>query len=157
MEIKKGTSFRVPVRLFNTADGTAKIGVTYDQVTVYLQKQAGSSAEKTLTVNDWFEIDATHFPGVYDLLLSTSDTNTSGYLKYAVAVTGADTYIGLEEIVSALEIDSLKILKGRYKVDKTAKTFIIYDEDNTTPLYSFDLKDSFGAPTGESVYERTPT
>jgi hypothetical protein len=156
MEIKKGTSFRVPVRLFNTADGTPKTGVTYSQVTVYLQKQGGSSTSKSMASGDWFEIDSTNFPGVYDLLLSTSDTNTEGYVKYSVAASGADSYIGLEEIVAALEIDSLKILKGRHKVDKTAKTFTIYDENGTTPLYVFDLKDSLGTPTGESVYERVP-
>jgi hypothetical protein len=156
MEIKKGTSFRVPVRLFNVSDGTPKTGVTYSQVTTYIQKQGGSSTAKSMSAGDWFEIDATRFPGVYDLLLSTSDTNTEGYIKYSVAVSGADTYIGLEEVVAAIEIDSLKILKGRHKIDKTAKTFTIYDENGTTPLYVFNLKDSFGAATGESVYERVP-
>jgi len=48
----------------------------------------------------------------------------------------------------------LKVEKGRWKI--VNNQMIIYDEDGTTPLYTFNLKDSDGQPTEENVMERAP-
>jgi hypothetical protein len=105
MQVKQNTSFRVPVRLRSAIDGTPLTFKTYGQVTVYLQKQAGSSTVKTLGATDWYEVDYTNFPGVYDLVLSTTDTNTVGFLKYSVTTTNGQVYVGVVEIVAGLASD----------------------------------------------------
>ena len=96
MEIKQSTSFKVPIRMKLTADGTDKTGLTYSDVTVYVQKQAGVSTLKTLTsALEWVEIDSTNMPGAYDLLLATSDTDTGGFIKYTVSAALCVSYYGL--------------------------------------------------------------
>lgn len=112
MQIKQSTSFRVPVRLVstNTTAVSGATGVVYTQPTVYIQKQAGSSALKALSNSDWFELDATNMPGIYDMLMSTSNTDTVGFLKYTVALSGSETYIGILEIVANVVSDVYTIV-----------------------------------------------
>lgn len=47
-----------------------------------------------------------------------------------------------------------KIETGRWRI--TNNQFIIYDEDGTTPLLTFNLKDQLGNLTMENPFERTP-
>ncbi len=47
-----------------------------------------------------------------------------------------------------------KIGSNRWKI--FANQLIIYDDDDVTPLYTFDLKDSAGNPAMANVYERVP-
>lgn len=112
MEVKQSTAFKVPVRLRYQVDGSGATGLAYTAVTVYIQKQGGSSTAKTLTGTDWVEIDPTNFPGVYDLNLSSTDTNTLGYLKFSVVAPtiAANTFFGLVEIVANLESDTFSRL-----------------------------------------------
>lgn len=49
-----------------------------------------------------------------------------------------------------------KIEEGRWKIDTSLNQLIIYDDDDTTPLLTFDLKDANGSATSTSPYERTP-
>ena len=110
MEVKKSTNFRVPVKLSLSSDGSEKTGVAFGSVTCHIQKQAGSSASKTVDGSNWFELDSTNFPGVYDLLLSSSDTDTVGFLKYSIAVATCKVYTGLIEIVANVESDTYTIV-----------------------------------------------
>ena len=48
----------------------------------------------------------------------------------------------------------VKHAQNRWKIDNNQLT--IYDNDGTTPLYVFDLKDSSGNPTETNPYERVP-
>jgi len=48
-----------------------------------------------------------------------------------------------------------KLENNRLKIDATANTLTIYDDDGT-PLRVFNLKDSVGAPANENIYERVP-
>lgn len=155
MEIKVSTQIKVPVALVDS-NGDPITGLTYSDVTVYLQKQAGSSASKSLVEADWTEIDATNFPGVYDLLLSTSNTDTVGLLKYSVKSASSDYFFGTVEIVANVESDTYLLTAGRWKIDTATNTFIIYGSDGVTPLRTFDLKDSAGSATSSSIYERVP-
>lgn len=50
----------------------------------------------------------------------------------------------------------LKYDENRTKIDKTAKTLTIYDNDGTTPLKVFSLRDSTGTPSVTEVVERVP-
>jgi hypothetical protein len=49
-----------------------------------------------------------------------------------------------------------KGVTNRHKVDATANTGTLYDDDGTTPLYVFDLLDSSGTATSTGVFERDP-
>ena len=92
------------------------------------------------------------------------------YLDYNFSNTG--TYFGIfyeegiAETVSVFRvIDKLdlihnkvdmikKIESGRWKI--LNKQLLIYDDDNTTVLLTFDLKDKFGNPAETNVFERDP-
>lgn len=51
----------------------------------------------------------------------------------------------------------LKYEKNRTKIDTVNKQMIVYDNDGTTVLQIFNLKDSTGAPSIAEVAERVPT
>ena len=109
MEIKQSTAFRVPVRLV-TAGGASITGVLFSDLTVYLMKQAGTPTEKVLIDGDLIQLDATNMPGHYDLMLSSSNTDTVGFLRYHITGAGAVTYNGLVEIVAKLESDTYALV-----------------------------------------------
>lgn len=46
---------------------------------------------------------------------------------------------------------------NRTKVDTTAKTLIVFDDDCTTPLRTFSLRDASNIPSTDDVCERNPT
>lgn len=49
-----------------------------------------------------------------------------------------------------------KINSNRSKIDSNLKHMTIYDDDNTTPLITFTLKDGTGTPSISNVLERVP-
>ena len=49
-----------------------------------------------------------------------------------------------------------KLENNRLKIDATANTLTIYEDDGVIPLRVFNLKDSVGAPANENIYERVP-
>lgn len=161
MEIKQGSSFRVPVILTDLY-GNAVTGVTYSQVTAYLQKQAGSAAQKILTTAGQFiEIDAVNMPGVYDLLLASGDTDTVGFLKYTITYGQNPIYRGLMEIVANVEADAVSLLIdlkdeafGKWVLDAASDTLTLYRTDGTTALKTFNLTRASPAPP--AYVQRTP-
>jgi len=50
----------------------------------------------------------------------------------------------------------LKYQRNRTRVDTTAKTLTIYDDDDLTPITVFDLKDTAGSPSITTIAERVP-
>jgi hypothetical protein len=58
--------------------------------------------------------------------------------------------------IASTVVDNNAVLIGRWKIDPTTKVMTLYDLDNTTPLVSFDLKDSDGNPSTTNVHERFP-
>jgi hypothetical protein len=154
MELKQGVSFRVPVVLTDMSTGLGKTGVAYGDVVAYLQKQAGASASKVVGSGDWTEINSVHMPGIYDLLLSSGDTDTLGFLKYAITATGCDVYLGIIEVVGAQSLDLYRLQANRLRV--TGNQAILYADNGTTPLLTWNLKDDTGSPTTNKVYERVP-
>jgi hypothetical protein len=105
MEVKQNISIRVPVTLISNTTGLPITGITYSQITVYLQKQSSSAASKSMTVTDWYEISSVNMPGEYDLVLSTSDVDTLGFLKYYASSSGSQAYRGLIEVVANIASD----------------------------------------------------
>lgn len=145
MEIKQSTAFRAPVILDGTS-GVAVTGKAFSAVTCYIQKQAGTSTVKNVTANDWWEIDATNGPGAYDLLLSTGDTDTLGYLKYFITVSGAVVYRGVVEIVANLEADTMA------RLGAPAGASIAADiATRATAAALTTLTTTVGTPAGASV------
>ena len=49
-----------------------------------------------------------------------------------------------------------KVGTGRWKIDTGLNRLRFYDENGTTILYEFDLKDAAGLPNSSRVYERVP-
>lgn len=87
------------------------------------------------------------------------DHTTSGSMGMTVNEIKADT--GSVSISSAalttLVNTLLKYERNRTKIDAVNKQMIIYDDDCTTILHVFDLKDSAGNPSVAEVCERRPT
>lgn len=50
----------------------------------------------------------------------------------------------------------VKFERNRTVIDGSSKTLTIYDDDETTPLHVFNLKDSAGLPSITEVCERDP-
>jgi len=106
MELKQGVALRVPVTLITSATGAPMTGVAFGAVVCYLQKQAGAAAPKVVDGTNWFELDSVNMPGEYDLLLSSGDIDTPGFLRYSVATSTSQTYRGLMEVVANIESDT---------------------------------------------------
>ena len=84
---------------------------------------------------------------------------------YAITVDGGAVLNNLdryqfatnEEDSGVVDIAVLKkIAINRWKVDEDNKQLIFYDDDNTTPLYTFDLKDKDGNSATRNIFERVP-
>ena len=83
--------------------------------------------------------------------------------SYAIFVDGGVTLNNLDRYQDGtnankeIEADVIilkKILTNRWKIENNQMIF--YDSDNTTPLYTFDLKDINGIATNRNVFERMP-
>ena len=60
------------------------------------------------------------------------------------------TGLALTKIIHQIET-------GKWKLDTVNKQWIIYADDGTTPLYTFDLKDDTGNASVQNIFERVPT
>ena len=83
--------------------------------------------------------------------------------KYAITVDGGAVLNNLDRYQFAtnendsVEIDIAilkKIATGRWKIEDNQ--MIMYDNDNVTPLYTFNLKDINGVLTSRNIFERIP-
>lgn len=86
------------------------------------------------------------------------DYQQAGTIGSAISQTKADTtaiIIG-QLSANALVETLLKYQSNRTRIDPLAKTLTIYDDDCTTVLQVFDLKDSAGNPSVIEVCERRP-
>lgn len=83
---------------------------------------------------------------------------TSGSLAEQVAMIKADTAsILVSESAIVIMLDTLlKYQRNRTRIDTTNAQLVIYDDDGTTPLTTFDLKDFNGMPSVQEVCERIP-
>jgi len=88
-------------------------------------------------------------------------------IEYTLIDTGGVTWIGTEDLIVndfaqeatlvALGLDLAiikKIETGRWKM--VGNQMIFYDDDNVTPLFTFNLFDLVGNPSMDSVFERVP-
>lgn len=80
---------------------------------------------------------------------------TYGLLAQQIATDANQAHLVALQAVSLMEI-LLKYEKNRTKIDKTAFTLTVYDDDGVTPIRVFNLKNSLGAPSVTEVTERVP-
>lgn len=86
---------------------------------------------------------------------SHTGTGTMGLLENQIKADTTSISISMTTVTSLITT-LLKYEKNRTKIDKTAKTLTVYDDDGLTPLKIFDLKDSTGALSIIEVVERMP-
>ena len=105
-------------------------------------------------VNDSFQEEIT------DTVWNATATDyiTLGTMGWLQNQAAGDTQQILINVAAATSLINtlLKYDQNRTKIDKDAKTLTIYDNDGTTPLKVFDLKNSFGNPSVTEVCERVP-
>lgn len=85
-------------------------------------------------------------PEDYNIDNLTTDTSTLATAAAVATLQGDVTNL-------------LKIETGRWKVHTTgpdANRLVIYDSDDVTPLYKWDLKDSTGTATYVNPFEKVP-
>ncbi|MHC4748745.1 MAG: hypothetical protein ACYTFW_02620 [Planctomycetota bacterium] len=86
---------------------------------------------------------------VVAILINT--TSTGAKSTPLVFYTAAQT---LDEMATQLLIVR-KVSTGRWRI--TGNQMIFYDDDEVTPIYTFNLKDSAGQPSSTDIFERDPT
>ena len=83
-----------------------------------------------------------------------------GELKVGYYVDNVDAPIStVDTVVDNIQttVTYIKKLDGnRWKVDASANTLTIYDDNGSTPLLVFDLKNSSGNATSTDIFERDP-
>jgi|SRR3972149_1496652 len=95
--------------------------------------------------------------GLYYLDYNFNETGTFFGIFHENGITEA---FNIFRVMDKLELiydkinNILKIETGRWKIMNNQ--LIIYDENNTTVLYVFNLKDKFGNPADKDVFERIP-
>lgn len=77
---------------------------------------------------------------------TTTDAKSVPLVYYTVAQT-------LDEMQADITIIK-KILRNRWRI--TSNQLIIYDDDEVTPIRTFNLKDSAGDPSSTDIFERDP-
>lgn len=118
--------------------------VAFGSVTCYLTKNGGTPAAKTITALNWTQLDATNMPGWYAIGLSTTDTNTVGFLGFCVRVSGAKNVDDIAEI-SAFTTDDLASTLARsigMLHENSYMDNIVTDSSNNLIAYRLRLYDS---------------
>ena len=143
---------------------------TYDQMSVKIRKFGETSwTALTLTAPDWVEVGL----GLYLLRLSDTNLDTIGDFDFIVeSYTGGDIipFFGNFQVAAAgdhqlwgeiatarANTDNLiQAAFGRDKIISGSGVRTVYESDGTTPLATFQCKDSLGANSGTEVFERVP-
>lgn len=84
------------------------------------------------------------------------NTGTTGLLLTQIKADTASILIS-ETAMTTLLNTMLKYQRNRTKIDVANAQLIIYDDDCTTPLTTFNLRDFNGMPSVQEVCERIPT
>ncbi len=169
MLIRQSTEITVPVRLID-ATGTGVTGAVPADISngvvgsITAVKSDGSTDSIALTDGvNWNEIDATKAPGLYHAVIPATATDVLGTFQVAV-VPAAGTFLAtiITAQVDAMptEIDLLRKM-GSNKTEiftsgPNQYHLVVYEDDDTTELYRFELRDASGALTFTNPFSRTP-
>lgn len=130
IEYKQGSAANVPVRI-QTSAGVAIPGTLYTAVTATVLKSDGTTAVVVMSAGNWTEVTTGAFAGTgtYTLGLSSSQLGTVGVLMYAVAVSGALTYVGVVKVVANEEADTYARLGSPTGASIAADISSVWDAD----------------------------
>jgi hypothetical protein len=100
----------------------------------------------------WAALDPSLVAGNAHIVVDWLDT-AGGVLQSQIIPIIIENAVKVDTI--ATDVSTIKKIEtGRWKI--TSNQFIVYDTNGTTPLYTFDLKDSTGAATEDNPKERIP-
>lgn len=158
--LKLATPTWVSVRLLVTGSYEGAVGVTVPTIAVL--KTGAAIATFSGTSANWRELDPTHLPGVYEVLLDATATNTLGSLQLSVRGTGTDHFVGLytvcahtlDETYRLLDVVRIHVRNGNY-VDTMTNQFVVVD-DNDVVYEKYDLFDENGQPSSQAIFQRHP-
>jgi len=136
-------------------DGQARIIATYTGTsrTVTLDEALTSAPVNGVGI----QIIADHIHPITQIAAAVWDAALGSHIasgSFGEAV-GANIKIDSATAVS-LATTLLKYQRNRTRIDTTAKTLTIYDDDDLTPITIFDLKDTGGSPSITEISERLP-
>jgi hypothetical protein len=100
-KIKQNTTSWAVVMLSTDAEGHPITGVAAGSLVVYVAKNGGARAYRSIVSNEWVEIG----DGCYWLLIRASDTDTLGELLLTVTTNSANIYKVWRTVVQYTEID----------------------------------------------------
>jgi hypothetical protein len=122
---------------------TQPVGERYNISATQEQKVSTSNVQQIIS-GVWEEQASTH-----------TNIDTTGFLLNQISADTQATNLNVNIALDLLDI-LLKYERNRTRIDKTAKTLTVYDDDNLTPIKVFRLKDSTGAASVDEVCERLP-
>ena len=143
--------------LSNTDHVTGVTGAALNDIEAYTLSP-GSNTPTTFNPATWVEVSPTLSPGLYTTTITPTDPGD--YLFYFRSATPQSDWCQL--VVSA---DNSYVLirrlanmyEGRWLINTETAQLTVYDTNNTTPLQTWNLKDSLGNPAISNPYERIPT
>lgn len=104
--------------------------------------------------NESYEEDISS--GVWDeSAIAHTSAGTTGLMLNQIKADTASIVVS-EAVLNSLLTLMLKFERNRTKIDVGAATLTVYDDDCTTVLWVFNLKDSSGFPSVVEVCERSP-
>jgi len=90
--------------------------------------------------------------GVYGAQLSLNQA-FSGSILWEVTASNGNIVFANEEVETDQKV-TRHFTNGRWLIDETTNEMIFYQEDNTTEMGRFNLKDKDGAAAFQDVFER---
>lgn len=130
----EGNGFDPTLDFIYDADGTATISSPFER----FQEGSCCAAEPEVIADEVWTADASLY----------NDLNTMGGRHNA-------NYANILQLL--LDVDFIrKFQTNRTRIDTVANTLTVYDDDGTTPLWVFDLKDGAGVGSSDPVCERDP-
>ncbi len=146
---------------FYTFDFSTLLG--YDPDMSFLVRSDGGN---TLNASDRYQVaNISPIDGVTNYTVSDQvwneqsvDHTTAGSTGQILNSMYADVVQLRLDVIAILDLVELvlKYEANRTKIDKTAKTLTVYDNDGVTPIRVFQLKDSNGVPSITEICERIP-
>lgn len=137
-------------------DGTPKTALTTAFVRVYhlesgieTEDLASTALVQIGSTNTWRYIWSPTSLGIGHYFAEYSLVDTDG------AAFVMDEDIDIRDIARQTDLAFMKkIEKGRWRI--VGEQMIFYDDDNTTPIMRFNLKDINGLPSNVNIFERYP-
>ncbi|MCA9405043.1 MAG: hypothetical protein KC684_00765 [Candidatus Omnitrophica bacterium] len=134
---------------FVASFGTSRTGKT---VTITILDEDGNVKATGYSAGSVYELS----DGSYGVKITFTEA-FSGHIRWNNTTDSIEAYQPFVVVADyrADITNALKILKNRWKIESNQLTF--YDDDDTTPLYTFDLKKEGSANDGTDPDERIPS